>query len=138
MQKKIMVPLGPEIRDLKSVHYALAAAERLQATVIILLFADGHRERPTWLEEALTDLVASARLAGLKLIIEEASGPPEHEIINVANHERIDLLVLGDDQRPIERGVLELAPRFRNMIIQVREKDSMHLGTEEGGSQWRS
>ena len=46
MQKKIMVPLGPEIRDLKSVHYALAAAERLRATVIILRFAwAGSRRR---------------------------------------------------------------------------------------------
>jgi hypothetical protein len=138
MQKKIMVPLGPEIRDLKSVHYALAAAERLQAAVVILRFTDGQDERPAWLEEALTDLVASARLAGLKLTIVEAEGIPEREIVDVADHEKVDLLVLSDDQRQLERGVLELAPRLEHIMIQVREKDTMHLGTEEGGSQWQS
>ena len=61
MEKKILVPLGPEIRDLKSVHYALAAAERLQAAIIILRLADGHIERTPWIEETLTDLVANAR-----------------------------------------------------------------------------
>ena len=138
MQKKIMVPLGPEIRDLKSVHYALAAAERLQATVIILRFADGHEERPVWLEEALTDLVASARLAGLKLTIVEAGGNPEREVVDVADHEKIDLLVLSEDQRRLERGVLELAPRLGHIMIQVREKDTMHLGMDEGGARWQS
>ena len=138
MQKKIMVPLGPEIRDLKSVHYALAAAERLHAAVIILRFANGHELRPPWLEEALTDLVASARLAGLQLTIVEANGAPAREVVAVADQERIDLLVLSDDQRRLERGVLELAPRLGHMMIQVKEKDGMHLGTEEGGSRWQS
>ena len=138
MQKKIMVPLGPEIRHLKSVHYALAAAERLHAAVIILRLADGRKERPRWLEEALTDLVTSARLAGLSLTIVEVNGVPEREVANVAHHERIDLLVFSDDQRRLERNVLELEPRLENVIIQVREKDGAGDGTEEGGSQWHS
>jgi hypothetical protein len=138
MEKKIMVPLGPEIRDLKSVHYALAAAERLQAAVIILRFGDGHELRPSWLEEALTDLVASARLAGLRLTIVEANGTPEREVVDIADQERIDLLVFSEDQQQLEHGVLELEPRLGHMIIQVREKDTMQLGTEEGGSRWQS
>ena len=138
MQKKIMVPLGPEIRHLKSVHYALAAAERLHAAVIILRLADGRKERPRWLEEALTDLVTSARLAGLSLTIVEVNGVPEREVAHVAHHERIDLLVFSDDQRRLERNVLELEPRLENVIIQVREKDGAGDGTEEGGSQWHS
>jgi len=138
MQKKIMVPLGPEIRHLKSVHYALAAAERLQAAVIILRFADAHNERPPWLEEALTDLVASARLAGLKLTIVEVDGAPEREVVDLADHERIDVLVFSEDQRRLERGVLEIEPRLEHLIIQVREKDAMYVGTEEGGSRCQS
>ena len=138
MQKKIMVPLGPEIRDLKSVHYALAAAERLPAAVVILRFADDRERCPTWLEEALTDLVASARLAGLQLTIVEAAGAPEREVVDIADQERIDLLVFGEDQQRLERAVLELAPRLEHTMIQVKEKDAMHLGTEEGGSRWRS
>lgn len=138
MQKKIMVPLGPEIRHLKSVHYALAAAERLQAAVIILRLADRLKERPRWLEEALTDLVTSARLAGLSLTIVEVNGVPEREVADVAHHERVDLLVFSDDQRRLERDVLELEPRLENVIIQVREKGGVGDGTEEGESQWHS
>ena len=133
-----MVPLGPEIRDLKSVHYALAAAERLQAAVIILRFADGLEERPPWLEEALTDLVASARLAGLNVGIVEADGAPECEVVDIADHERIDLLVFSEYQRRLEREVLDLAPRLGQLMIRVREKDAMRLDTEGGGSRWQS
>lgn len=138
MQKKIMVPLGPEIRHLKSVHYALAAAERLHAAVILLRLADGRKERPRWLEEALTDLVTSARLAGLGLTIVEVDGVPEREVVDVADHERIDLLVFSDDQRRLERDVLQLEPRLENVIIQVREKDGIGYSAEEGGSRWHS
>lgn len=138
MQKKIMVPLGPEIRDLKSVHYALAAAERLQAAVIILRLADGQHERPAWLEEALSDLVASARLAGLQLTIIEADGAPDREVVALADNERIDLLVFGEEQGLLERDVLRLEPRLGHVIIQVREKDAMNLETQGGGSQWPS
>ena len=133
-----MVPLGPEIRDLKSVHYALAAAERLQAAIIILRLADGRTDRTPWIEEALTDLVASARLAGLRLTIVEADGRPEREVVDLAEDERIDLLVFGADQGRLERRVLRLAPRLGHLIIQVKEKDAMSLGTEEGRSRWPS
>ena len=138
MHKKIMVPLGPQIHDLKSVHYALAAAERLQATVIILRLADGHRECPSWFEETLADLIASARLAGLKLTIIEADGNPEREVVALADTERIDVLVFGEGQGVLEHDVLQLDPRLGHMIIQVREKDTLDLGTQEGGSRWPS
>lgn len=138
MQKKIMVPLGPQIHDLKSVHYALAAAERLQAAIIILRLADDHRERPPWFEQALADLVASARLAGLKLTIIEAEGDPECEVVALADTERIDLLVFGEGQGVLEHDVLQLDPRLGHLIIQVREKDTMDLGTREGGPRWPS
>lgn len=133
-----MVPLGPQINDLKSVHYALAAAERLQAAVIILRLADGHGERPAWFEEALADLVASARLAGLKLTIIEARGSPEREVVALADTERVDLLVFGEAQDELEHGVLQLDPRLAQLIIQVRDKDALILGTQEGGSRWPS
>lgn len=136
--KKIMVPLGPEIRHLNSVHYALAAAERLHAAVTILRLADRRRERPRWLEEALTDLVASARLAGLSLAIVEADGTPGREVVDLANPERFDLLVFSEDQRRLLEEVLEIDPRLERRVIQVREKDAVSVATEEGGSRWQS
>jgi hypothetical protein len=134
MLTKIMVPLGPEIRDLKSVHYALAAADRLQAAVILLRFADRLEQRRLWVEEALADLVASARLAGLSLSVVEANGTPVREIVDLADSERIDLLVFSEDQRQLEREVLELAPRLGHIVIQVREKDAVESGVQKGDS----
>ena len=138
MQKKIMVPIGPETRDLKSVHYALAAAERLQATVIIVRCTGHREERAAWFDEALTDLIGSARLAGLKLTVVDAFGMPEQEVVDLADHERVDLLVLSEDQSRLEQRVLELAPHLGRLMIQVKEKDTMHLETEKGGSRWQS
>jgi len=138
MQKKILVPLESEVRDLKSVHYALAAAGRLKASVIILRFPDSHEERSAWLEEALADLTVSARLAGLKLTVELGGEPVEQEVVEVAEHERVDLLVLSENQHKLKRGILKLAPGLRRTIILVKEKDDMNIDAEQGGSRWRS
>jgi len=94
--------------------------------------------RAPWIEEAMTDLVASARLAGLRLTIVEAEGRAEREVVELAEDERIDLLVFGEDQKQLEQQVLQLAPRLGHLIIQVREKDTMSLQTEEGRSRWPS
>ncbi len=54
LQKKILVPVGSSGKDLKSVHYALALAERLRAQVYILQHdaVDAHRIRlpPGWMK----------------------------------------------------------------------------------------
>ena len=69
-QMKILVPCGPGGGDLKSVHHALALAERLQAHVLILQWREPPEDREPqseWLGEALSDVIANARLAGLSL-----------------------------------------------------------------------
>jgi len=131
MRKKIMVPLGPRIRDLKSVHYALAAAERLDGEVILLRLEDGFERRYPWLEEALTDLIASARLAGLSLTLVEADASPVREIVELAFGERVDLLVFSEDQKQLERRVMARAPELGHKMIQVQGKE--HENIDWGG-----
>jgi hypothetical protein len=138
MHTKIMVPLGPEIHDLKSVHYALAAAERLRASVILLRLAASPERRQAWFEEALADLVASARLAGLNVTIVEANGTPVREIADLAESERIDLLVFSEDQSRLEWATLDLAPHLGPLMITVREKDTMDMRSKKGDSRWPS
>ncbi|TFG36841.1 MAG: universal stress protein [Candidatus Aminicenantes bacterium] len=124
--KKILVPCGPGGGDLKSVHHALALAERLQAHVLILQWwdpPDGRAPQSEWLGEALTDVIANARLAGLSLSHLTVTGSPHDEIVNIVEEESIDLLVLSADQWQLEAALLQRHPRLLGSIIRVKEKE---------------
>jgi nucleotide-binding universal stress UspA family protein len=135
--KKILVPCGPEGGDLKSVHHALALAERLHAHVVVVQWTDPrHLGKPgsKWFGEALTDVIANARLAGLSLSHLTVTGSPHDEIVNIVEDEDIDLLVLSADQPQLEAAVLRHHPRLLGSIIRVKEKDTMDVSVNEGGS----
>jgi hypothetical protein len=125
-QKKILVPLWPSRKDLKSVHYALSLAKRLQAQIYILQGAavTGF-ENPLsgWLEEALLDLINSARQAGLTVSHHIAYRELEVEIVGLVKEEGIDVLVFGGDDQVCERLLLQVKPLVPSQIIQVKEKD---------------
>jgi nucleotide-binding universal stress UspA family protein len=125
-RKKILVPLWPSGRDLKGVHYALSLAERLQAQVYILQKAavPGF-ENPVsgWLEEALLDLINSARQAGLTVSHHLAHRELEVEIVDLVKEEGIDVLVFGGDNGACERLLLHVKPLVSSQIILVKEKD---------------
>jgi len=69
MQKRILVPIGASEKSLRSVHHALALAKRLDAQVYILQQAARSSVPPfgSTLEDALNDLINSAREDGLTL-----------------------------------------------------------------------
>jgi nucleotide-binding universal stress UspA family protein len=124
--KKILVPCGPGSGDLSGVHHALALAERLQAHVLILQWRDptnARQPKSAWLGEALTDVIANARLAGLNLSHLTVTGSPQDEIVNIAEEEGIDLLVLSADQWQLEAALLQRHPRLLGSIIRVKEKE---------------
>jgi nucleotide-binding universal stress UspA family protein len=135
--KKILVPCGPE-GNLKSVHHALALAERLQAHVVILEWkgsADDRDPASTWFGDALNDVITNARMAGLSLSHLRATGAPQDEIVTIVDDEEIDLLVLGADQSQLEAAVLRDHPRLLGAVIRVKEKEAMDNSVEEGGWQ---
>ena len=142
MRKKIMVPFGPGGGDLKSVHHALALAERLDALVLIVQWEGrtGSRASSTkWVDDALADVIANARLAGLNVSHMTVSGPAEEdEIANLVDEEGVDLLVLNADRWQLESALLRCHPRLTGNIIRVKEKVTMNVAEEEGDRRWQS
>jgi len=125
-QKKILVPLGRSGRDLKSVHYALSLAERMQSQVYILQQAPGagfDNQFSTWLDEALLDLINSARQAGLTVSHHITHRELKEEIVDLVIAEGIDILVFSLDDGLSERLLLQVKPLIPTQIIQVKEKD---------------
>ena len=129
MQKKILVPVGSSGKDLNSVHYALALAERLRAQVYILQH-DAVDASPnsiaTWLDEALLDLINSARQAGLTVSHHIAHRELKEEIVGLVKDESIDVLVFGTDNGACEHLMLQIKDLVPSQIIQVREKDHIN------------
>ena len=129
MQKKILVPVGSSEKDLNSVHYALALAERLRAQVYILQH-DAVDASPnsiaTWLDEALLDLINSARQAGLTVSHHIAHRELKEEIVGMVKDESIDVLVFGADNGVCEHLMLQIKDLVPSQIIQVREKDHIN------------
>lgn len=134
IEKKILVPFGPRREDLMSVHHALALAERLQARVFLLQWSgrpDGREMDSVWLEEALADVVSSARLAGRRLIHLQLTGSPEEEIIGLVRDQKIDYLVLNDGPSSLERSLLQLDPSLKPRIIRVKARIAMPRQTSQ-------
>lgn len=127
-QEKILVPLGPRNRELKGVYHALALADRMKASVYILLLeppAD-RDELSTWVEEALLDVINNARQAGLAVSYHIAKGPFEEEVLGFVKEEDIDLVVFGGDEAHTVPSLLRIKARVPIQIIQVNEKDNVN------------
>jgi nucleotide-binding universal stress UspA family protein len=128
LKKKILVPLAMAGTDLKSVHYALALAERIKAQVYILQSDDidsagGTDQSLTlYMGEALSDLINSARQAGLTVSHHIAHKALKEEIVGLVNDEHIDLLVFGEEETLNNRLLLQVKPLVSSQIIQVRGK----------------
>jgi nucleotide-binding universal stress UspA family protein len=131
-RKKILVPLGMTGTDLKSVHYALALAERIEAQVYILQSGDGDavgadQSMTLYMGEALLDLINSARQAGLKVSHHVTHKTLKEEIVGLVRDEHIDLLVFGEEEEKLNnRLLLQVKPLVSSQIIQVRGKKHIH------------
>ena len=128
VRKKILVLVGLTGKDLKSVRYALALAERLQAKVFILQ-QTGNAADPNplalWLGEVLPELINSAREAGLNVSHLIANRPLKDEIVALAREEGIDLVIIGDDDGRCGGLSHQIKPLVPSQIIQVSEKDQV-------------
>jgi len=135
--KKIMVPLVPSAKDLKSVHYAMSLAERLSAHVYILQQADASGlDNPLslWMGEALLDLINSARQAGLVVSHHISHRFLEEEIVGIVRDEGIDVVVFSEDDGAGERLVLQIKSLIPSQIIQVKGKDHISYLKQEDGA----
>jgi hypothetical protein len=131
MRKNILVPLGSEDKDLRSVQHALALARRIPARVFILSFdpPEGEERRGIRGEDVLTDLIAAARQAGLDVSYHRSQGPFEQEVVDFILQEKVHIVVLGDPggggpNRLFLESRLEVVPQ----VILVRQKDDPPRG----------
>lgn len=126
MQQKILVPVGSSDNDLSSVYYTLALASRIRAQVYILRHdAEDPSANPkaVWLEEALVDLINSARQEGLTVSDHITHQELEKDMVGLIEEEAIDVLVFGTGNGAFERLILKIKDKFSGQIIQVKEKD---------------
>ncbi|MEW5723929.1 MAG: hypothetical protein AB1896_12525 [Thermodesulfobacteriota bacterium] len=126
---KILVLVGPGAKDLKSVHYALALAERLEAQVLILRLdgsTGGNNPQGRWLEEVLADLSNSARQAGLSVFYPVAGVLTAPEIVNLVREEGVEIVVFDSEEKTLERSLRRIQNLISSRIVQVKEKDQAH------------
>lgn len=124
--RKILVPLRSSGKDLKSVHYALSLAERIEAHVHILQQDNElgyENSTASYMSEALSDLINSARQAGLNVSHHIAHKELKDEIVDLVKMEDIDLLVFGAEEGVDKHLLSQVKPLVSSQIIQVKGKD---------------
>lgn len=129
MQRRIVVILSPTEKELKSVHYALSLAERVAARVFIVQQISGNGSESShtiWLQEALSDLISSAREAGLTVSHHISGGELKADIIHLAEGENIDVLVFSDSKTFRKSLLQQIKPLAASQIIQVKEKNQVN------------
>ncbi len=123
--RTILVPLGRPLRALKSLHYALALAERIQAQVIVVQQAGdatGPLATSDYLAERMLELVNSARQAGIAVTQYVTTSDLTAEIVSLAEQEPVDLVVFGVGDWDFSGVPAAIQSRITSRIIQVTEK----------------
>ena len=122
-RKKILVPLGKHAKSLKSVHYALSLAGRIQAQIYIIrqrTAAEETTDNFNLLDESLEELIDGARQHGVALSLYRVDDNLIDEVVRLANAEGIGLLVFNTDDEMSEPTMAQIKPLISSQIIQVR------------------
>jgi len=122
-RKKILVPLGQHARNLKSVHYALSLAGRIQAQIVIIRQRKSGEEtndNVNLLDKSLEELIDDARQHGVALSLYRIDENLIDEVVTLANAEHIGLLVFNSDDELSEPTMAQIKPLISSQIIQVR------------------
>lgn len=125
-QKKILVPIDPENKDLKALYHALSLAERIRAKIFILLsrqLGNSH-QIDSWVEEVLMDIIYGASEEGLQVSYHIAEDGLADEVISLVESEHIDLIVVSAENGPVKDLLQRIIPQMSTQIIQVRGKDN--------------
>ena len=85
-------------------------------------------------DEALMDLINSARQAGLVVSHHISRRLLEEELVGLVRKEGIDVLVFSDDDGDGNRLVSQIKPLIPSQIIQVKGKDRVSYLKQEDGA----
>ena len=131
-EKKILVLLDPQSKELSALHHALALAERIRARVIVLRIEPpkGKTALTGWMDKALFEILTRARESGLAVSCNTFSRGSGEDVLGFVREQGIDLLVMGEQERHWEKDVLRMNARMPAQIIRVKEKSE--LGAHAG------
>ncbi len=123
-EKKILVLLDPQSRELSALHHALALAERISARVIILRIEPlkGKTALTGWVDDALFEILNRARETGLSVSCNTFRDGSGKAVLGFVREQEIDMLVVGENERHWEKDVLRMNSRMPAQIIRVKEK----------------
>jgi nucleotide-binding universal stress UspA family protein len=124
-EKKILVLLHPESRELSALHHALALAERIGAQIILLRIEPPERKTAlvSWVDEAVSDLLNRAREAGMSVSCNTFRDPSSAALADFVREQAIDVIVVGENGRRWVKDLLQMKLGMPTQIIRVSEKD---------------
>jgi len=111
------------VRNLKSVHYALALANRIQARIYII------RQKPTdnveisyfnLMNQTLYELIDKARQSGVSLSLYEGCNNFVDEIVDLVKSEHITLLVFNAETQEAREIMKKIKLLISAQIIQIQ------------------
>jgi K+-sensing histidine kinase KdpD len=124
-EKKILVLLHPESRELSALHHALALAERIKAQVIVLRVEPVEQKTALagWIDEAVLELLNRAREAGTSVSCNTLRDRSKEAVVGFVKEQEIDVLVVGEKERFWGNDLLQMKSRMPTQIIRVSEKE---------------
>jgi nucleotide-binding universal stress UspA family protein len=124
-EKKILVLLHPESRQLSALHHALALAQRIKAQVIVLRIEPVEQKTPLagWVDEAVLELLNRAREAGMNVSCNTLGDPSRAALVGFVQEQGIDVIVVGENGRRWVKDLLQMKSGMPSQIIRVSEKD---------------
>jgi K+-sensing histidine kinase KdpD len=126
-EKKILVVLHPESRELSALHHALALAERIKAQVIVLRIEPVEQKTAFagWIDDAVLELLNHAREAGLTVSCNTLKDTSKAALVGFVQEQDIDVIVVGENGRRWVRDLLQMKSGMPTQIIRVSEKDEV-------------
>jgi K+-sensing histidine kinase KdpD len=124
-EKKILVLLHPESRELGALHHALALAERIRAQVIVLRIEPVEQKTllAGWVDEAVLELLNRAREAGMSVSCNTLRDRSKETLVGFVEEQDIDVIVVGENGRRWVKDLLQMKSGMPTQIIRVSEKD---------------
>ncbi|PKN24030.1 MAG: hypothetical protein CVU64_23110 [Deltaproteobacteria bacterium HGW-Deltaproteobacteria-21] len=130
-EKKILVVLDSESRELSPLHHALALAERIRAQVILLRIDPPEERTPftNWIEGAVLELLNRARETGIAVSFNTLKSRSEEAVLGFIREQETDVLVVGEKESQWGKDLLQMKKGLPSQIVRVREKNEADFHT---------
>lgn len=124
VEKKILVVLDSESKELGPLHHALALAQRIGAQVILLRIEPPGERTPftSWVDDAVLEIMNRAREADIAVSCNSLRSRAGEAVLGFIREQEPDLLVIGEKEIQWGKDLLQAKTGLPSQIIRVREK----------------